>query len=69
MEAQTNRLINKAWGWYLVNALKSHSKHSQLITPLSTDRYQNLAESQRLIIGVAGIPGSGVCTHPDPRGT
>ena len=55
MEKQINKLVEKTW---------SSSPMSFLPSPFRADlfaaeQYEELPASKRLIIGVAGIPGSG----------
>lgn len=54
-----DRLVKKTWGEMACTRALDLTE----LTTRHADKYQNTPKSQRLMIAVSGIPGSGTLTH------
>lgn len=57
MDQQVERLVNKTWG--IQHDTCNQTRHADS----HTEKYQDTPASQRLMVAVSGIPGSGMHMH------
>jgi len=59
MEEQVERLVNKVWGRYKKTRISGLETIHMMLMLKTTEKFQHAPASQRYLIAVAGIPGSG----------